>query len=94
LTIDPPIEKSRAVAMQGTDRGRFVLQFAPQIDERRLDLLSSVFSVIEVDTGKRLYDYQTEAEVGGIFACYSRGAFNFLVSTSGGGLAIRRVVAK
>lgn len=94
LKIDPPIEKAHAVAMQATEPGRFLLQFAPQVGERRYDLKTSIFSIIDADTGKRVVDYQTEPAVGGVFACYSRGAFYLLASTSSGGLAIRRVVAK
>lgn len=94
LKVDPPIEKAHAVAMQATEPGRFLLQFAPQLGERRFDLKTSILSIIDADTGNRVFDYQTEPAVGGIFACYSRGAFYLLTSTSSGGLAIRRVVAK
>ncbi len=90
LEITPPSEKATLLDVRSGGPARLLLMFAEKIGPGRWNTARSIFSLVDVETGERLYDYQSTLEVGGIFACYAHDEFIFLGRAPGGGLTIRR----
>ncbi len=90
LEITPPSEKATLLDVRSGGPARLLLMFAEKIGPGRWNTARSIFSLVDAETGERLYDYQSTLEVGGIFACYARDEFIFLGRAPGGGLTIRR----
>jgi hypothetical protein len=87
LQIEPPSDYPEVWAMKVAKYDRLILEFG----RRASDGSSTVFSLIDATTGKRLIDYTAGKDAGGIFGCYSPNAFTFLSGTKQNQLAIKEV---
>ncbi|HUK52585.1 MAG TPA: hypothetical protein VL099_04750 [Candidatus Binatia bacterium] len=90
--VTPPYENAPAFDMRSIPGNKLIFEFQREIGERKWEWQSAIFSVVDAETGARELDYQSSAEIGGAFACYSpNDGFTFLRTSKDGRLVLSRV---
>lgn len=94
IEITAPSKDQVAVSMSYATGVGLVVQFAEKGLGESFNIGASVISVVDPQTGERLYDYQATPEVGGVFACYSPRGLLFLSAEKDGAPILRRSVPR
>jgi len=90
--VAPPNENDQEVAMAYSVGGKLIFEFQHKIDDRTTDWKNAIFSVVDAETGARELDYQSSAEIGGGYSCYSpNDGFTFIRNTKERQLLLSRV---
>jgi hypothetical protein len=92
VEVAPPSRDSQALKVLFSSGRGLVVQFAERGTGKSYNTALSVISVVDPQTGERLYDYQVTGEIGGSFACYAPKGLLFLWTDKDGRLVLRRVV--
>ncbi len=87
--VEPPSEKSTAFAMTLASGVGLLLKTAEKNDRGSYPADQTWLSLINPETGERMFDYQLSAQVGSALACYTPRGFFFL-GGSKGRLVIRK----
>jgi hypothetical protein len=95
IDVAPPSEESQALNIWFASGTGLVVQFAERRPQGRgFNTALSVISIVDPQTGERLYDYQVTGDIGGVFACYAPKGFLFLWTDQEGRLNLRRAVPR
>jgi hypothetical protein len=92
IDVRPPGEESQALNIWYAAGTGLVMQFADKGPRGSFNTALSVISVVNPQTGERLYEYQATGEIGGVFACYAPRGLLFLWTDKDGRLILRRTV--
>jgi len=78
LTLKPPGLSFQAGSLKVAG-GKFVVEYFQKAAGDPQNRISNIiYSILDAESGDRLYDYSWPAEAGGIFACYTPDSFTFL----------------
>lgn len=90
FVISPPAEKFQPHTMSVAGR-RIVLEFVGE-NPGGMKAQPKIFSLVDAQSGERLYNYFLPPTHGGIFACYSPNGFLFLGSSKDQKLTVIQAV--
>jgi hypothetical protein len=93
LKITPPSERAVAMEIANAAGMGLMVKFGEKGEGTSFPGDKTVFSLIDRQTGERLYDYQSSMRLGPALACYTAKGFLF-VGSSKGQFALLRAVAK
>jgi hypothetical protein len=91
--VKPPTEESEAIDLAVAAGAGLIVFFAEKGERTAYPANKMTFSLVNPQTGERIYDYQSNPRLGGALGCYDRGSFLFL-SSSQGKLAVVRANPK
>jgi hypothetical protein len=94
IEIVPPSKESQALNISFASGTGLIVQFAEKGPGGAYNTALSVISIVDPQTGERLYDYQATGEIGGAFACYTPRGLLFLWTDQDGRLILRRTVPR
>lgn len=91
ISIEPPFPGARIAAIAPVSIGKIAVEFVKGAGANGFNGASTVFSIVDTQTGIRLGDYQASPETTGRLGCYTQNGFELLASQDGDNMAIRFV---